>query len=71
MTCAKITIANTIDRCDEEPALVTVVVLDELDFGSCIVDLMLLLLFTDKVFFATNCSNESFYHANLQYHYVM
>jgi hypothetical protein len=39
MTCAKITIANTSDRCDEEPALVIVVVLDELDFGSCIVNL--------------------------------
>jgi hypothetical protein len=39
MNCAKIKIANTSDRCDEEPALVIVVVLDELDFGSCIVNL--------------------------------
>jgi hypothetical protein len=33
MTCAKITRANIIDRCDEEPALVViVVVVGDFDF---------------------------------------
>jgi hypothetical protein len=65
MNCAKVTRANTIDRCET----LTLVVVGEFDFlSSKLASVVLIVyvylyvadLFTDKVFFATNCSNENF-----------
>jgi hypothetical protein len=53
MNCAKVLRTNIIDRCDEALAIVVVT---EFDFAS---RSMLLLLFTDEVFFAANSRAHS------------
>jgi hypothetical protein len=54
MNCAKVLRTNIIDRCDEEAS--AIVVVTEFDFAS---RSLLLLLFTDEVFFATNSRAHS------------
>jgi hypothetical protein len=53
MNCAKVLRTNIIDRCDEALAIVVVT---EFDFAS---RSLLLLLFTDEVFFAANSRAHS------------